>query len=53
LVAAFVSWCGAGKPFKGLADANMTVQLLIGNASSPERPWENLPILTSADLPGQ
>jgi hypothetical protein len=30
----------------------MTLQLLIGNASAPEQPWEHLPILSSRDLPG-
>ena len=40
------------RPNKGYADANMTLQLLVGNASAPERPWEHVPILASTDLPG-
>jgi hypothetical protein len=40
------------RPNKGFADANMTVQLLVGNASALETPWEHVPIITSTDLPG-
>eukprot|EP01043_Picozoa_sp_COSAG02_P006096 COSAG02_NODE_170_length_31534_cov_33.568498_15_plen_1274_part_00 len=41
------------RPNKGYADANMTLQLLVGNASAPEMPWEHVPILTSTALPGK
>ena len=40
------------RPNRGFADANMTLELLIGNASAPGE-WEHLPILSSSDLPGK
>jgi hypothetical protein len=45
--------CVGCQPNPGYADANMTLSMLVGNASAPQLPWKHIPILTSQDLPRQ